>query len=148
MRDKTDQQITLAAGRMLGYSEYGDPDGKPVFYFHGAPGSRIEWPLYDDAAWAEQYQARFYAVDRPDIGMSDFQPGRKLGDWSDDILQLANKLGLDRFAVWGYSGGGPYAAVCPLKIPSRLTKVVIVSCVGPFYELPEVYDLIPQGSRT
>ncbi len=39
--DKTNHTIKLKDGRMLGYAEYGNPEGKPVFYFHGFPGS---WP--------------------------------------------------------------------------------------------------------
>ncbi len=45
--DRNDKQIKLKDGRMLGYSEYGAPDGKPVFYFHGHPGSRRDWSAFD-----------------------------------------------------------------------------------------------------
>ena len=31
----------------VGISEYGDPDGIPVFYFHGFPGSRLDGNLFD-----------------------------------------------------------------------------------------------------
>ena len=37
----TDNVLRLRDGRLLGYAEYGDPDGKPLFYFHGSPGSRL-----------------------------------------------------------------------------------------------------------
>jgi pimeloyl-ACP methyl ester carboxylesterase len=144
----TGQQITLADGRKLGYAEYGDPAGAPIFYFHGAPGSRVDWPLFGDEAWAQGHRARFIAVDRPGIGLSDYQPGRTFSDWPNDVRQLADALGIDRFAVWGYSGGGPYAAVCALHLSERLTGAAIVSGIGPFAEMPEVYGLIPQGSRT
>jgi len=70
--------------------------------------------------------------DRPGLGRSDFQPGRRIGDWPADVIVLANHLGLTRFAVLGYSGGGPYAAACALKISERLTRVGIVSGTGPF----------------
>lgn len=45
---KVSRQIKLHDGRMLGYAEYGDPGGTPVFYFHGFPTSRLDWP--DDVA--------------------------------------------------------------------------------------------------
>jgi len=144
---RTNQHVTLADGRNLGYAEYGDPIGKPIFYFHGAPGCRLEWPIFGDESWTQVHHTRFIAVDRPGIGLSDFQPNRQFSDWPNDVLQLADALGIDRFAVWGYSGGGPYAAVCALKLTNRLTEVAIVSGVGPFSEMPEVYDLIPQSSR-
>lgn len=39
---KNDSVILLKSGRKLGYSEYGDPEGKPVFYFHGWPDDIIQ----------------------------------------------------------------------------------------------------------
>ena len=47
-----------------------------------------------------------------------------------DVVALANALGLERFAILGGSGGGPYAAACAAKIPERLRAAVIVSGVG------------------
>ena len=35
--DRTENQVRLKDGGMLGYGEYGAPDGKPVFYFMGIP---------------------------------------------------------------------------------------------------------------
>jgi hypothetical protein len=34
--------IQLQDSRKIAYCEYGDPNGRPVFYFHGTPGSRHE----------------------------------------------------------------------------------------------------------
>jgi pimeloyl-ACP methyl ester carboxylesterase len=67
------------------------------------------------------------ALDRPGMGLSDYQPRRRLMDWPDDVLQVAAALGLDRFGVLGISGGGPYAAACAWKLPDRLTGAGIVS---------------------
>ena len=43
--------------------------------------------------------------DRPGMGRSDFQPGRRIVDWPNDVLELATALGFDTFAVLGSSGG-------------------------------------------
>jgi pimeloyl-ACP methyl ester carboxylesterase len=125
------QQVQLQDGRMLGYAEYGAPDGKPIFYFHGLPGSRISWPAFDPHGSASTLNARLIAVDRPGIGLSDFKRGRGLLDWPDDVIELADLLKLDRFAVLGISGGGPCAAACAFKIPERLTSTGIVCGMGP-----------------
>jgi pimeloyl-ACP methyl ester carboxylesterase len=129
--ERTNNQIKLKDGRILGYDEYGAPDGKPVFYFHGHPGSRIEWPVFCDDNYATEVKARIIAVDRPGHGLSDFKRGRKILDWPDDVIEVADALELDRFAVLGISGGGPYAAACAFKIPERLTTTAIVSGMGP-----------------
>lgn len=124
-----DQRIRLRDGRSLGYAEYGDPAGKPVFFFHGVPGSRLAW--HTDASLAASLGIRLIAPERPGYGLSDFQPGRTLLDWPDDVLELADALGFARFAVVGASGGGLYAAACAYKIPHRLTAAAIVSGGAP-----------------
>ena len=129
--DRTNKQIKLKDWRMLGYGEYGAPDGKPVFYFHGHPGSRLDWLLFDADDSAMELNARIIAVDRPGTGLSDFKPDREILDWPDDVLELADVLQLDRFAVIGISGGGPYAAACAFKLPGRLTATAIVCGMGP-----------------
>lgn len=40
--------VRLRDGRSLAWAEYGDPRGKPVLYFHGFPGSRLEPALGGD----------------------------------------------------------------------------------------------------
>jgi pimeloyl-ACP methyl ester carboxylesterase len=127
---KTDNQLRLSDGRILGYAEYGDPEGAPVFFFHGMPGSRLEGALGHDAA--VRHHVRVISTDRPGYGLSTFQPKRTFLDWPGDVTQLAGSLGIDRFAIAGISGGGPYVAVCALQIPQRLTHAVMISGVGPF----------------
>jgi pimeloyl-ACP methyl ester carboxylesterase len=121
--------IRLRDGRRLAYAEYGDPQGKPIFFFHGTPGSRLFH--HPDASVAASAGARIIAIDRPGFGRSDFKPGRTLLDWPNDVVQLADALDIQRFAVMGYSGGGPYAAVCALCIPDRLTAAGLVSSIAP-----------------
>jgi pimeloyl-ACP methyl ester carboxylesterase len=129
--DNANQQIKLKDGRLLGYAEYGALEGKPVFYFHGHPGSRRDWPVFDDNDCASELNARIIAVDRPGHGLSDFKRGREILDWPDDVIEIADALQLERFAVLGISGGGPYAAACAFKIPKRLTATAIVCGMGP-----------------
>jgi pimeloyl-ACP methyl ester carboxylesterase len=123
------KQLTLKNGRALGFAEYGDPAGSPVFYFHGFPGSRLEGKLLEPAAI--HTGARIIAVDRPGYGLSDFKPDRAIGEWGDDVLALAESLSIDRFAVLGVSGGGPYALSCARRIPDRLNSTGVVCGLGP-----------------
>ncbi len=124
--------LTLKDGRRLGYAEYGDPLGKPLLFFHGMPGSRVEGKLGDAAA--RKLGIRLIAPDRPGYGLSDFKPKRTFLDWPEDVTELADELGIDRFAVAGISGGGPYAAVCALKLAERVPAAGIISGIGPFTE--------------
>jgi pimeloyl-ACP methyl ester carboxylesterase len=122
--------LTLQNGRRLAYAEYGDLQGKPLFFFHGMPGSRLEGELA--ATSAKKLGVRVIATDRPGYGLSDFQPRRTFLDWPPDVVALADALAIDRFAVAGVSGGGPYVAACALKIPERLTAAGIIAGVSRF----------------
>ena len=126
---KGGETLRLEDGRLLGYAGYGDPEGWPIFYFHGFPGSRLEAQLADRVA--ARMGIRLIALDRPGFGLSDFKPRRTIFEWPDDVVKIADALGINRFATIGVSGGGPYAAACALKIPQRLTAVAIVCGLGP-----------------
>ncbi|MFX1281742.1 MAG: alpha/beta fold hydrolase [Promethearchaeota archaeon] len=127
--NRENQVFKLSDGRNLGYAESGDVNGKPIFHFHGHPGSRIEIRLFDDKA--KEFGLRMISVDRPGLGLSDFKQKRALLDWPDDIIELTDYLGLDKFIVEGISGGGPYALACAYKIPERLKSCGVIAGMGP-----------------
>lgn len=122
LRDAT---VTLPDGRRLAYTEWGVPDGRPVLYFHGTPGSRLWCP--DEQATAAA-RVRLIALDRPGFGRSDPQEGRTLGDWPIDVEALADALDIPSFAVIGVSAGGAYAAACAALIPHHVSAAAFVSC--------------------
>lgn len=132
--------IQLADGRIIACLELGAPQGKPVFYCHGYPGSRLEARVAAKAA--ENLGLRLLAPDRPGMGGSDFQPGRTLGDWAGDVAELAGRFGLARFAVVGVSGGGPYALACAARIPERLSGVALISGLGPISSRDDLSGMI------
>jgi len=122
--DKTNQTITLNDGRNLGYAEFGESQGKPIFEFHGNPSSRLGSMLFDEMA--RKLSVRVIGIDRPGMGLSDYKPGRKLLDCPDDVVELADKLGIERFPIVGGSGGVPSTLACAYKIPERLTAAGIM----------------------
>jgi pimeloyl-ACP methyl ester carboxylesterase len=140
-----DQQTTLSNGFKLGYAEFGDSQGKPVLHFHGMPSSRTEGanPAFDGIA--SRLGARVLIVERPGIGLSDFWPYTIVG-WADIAGEFADRLGLPRFAVMGFSSGGKYAAACAWKIPQRLTSACIISGNAPV-EIPEVIQAMTGQDR-
>jgi pimeloyl-ACP methyl ester carboxylesterase len=130
VRDAEDRTLRLRDRRRLGFAQYGRPDGEPLFYFHGHPGSRLEAQFADAAAAEAGF--RVIALDRPGYGLSDFQPGRALTDWPSDVAEAADLLGLTRFSVAGASGGGPYALACAWAMPERVALAAVISGVGPY----------------
>ena len=122
----TDLHVELGDGTRIGYAEVGDPDGPPVVYFHGNPGSRLEADLASFRRAAEQLGIRLLAPDRPGIGLSSFH-SFALREYPQLIGRFADALGLERFAVIGYSGGGKYASACAWGLPDRVSHVALVS---------------------
>lgn len=143
---KPNQQFRLPDGRRLGYDQRGPAGGKPLFYFHGSPSSRIESMLYVSDELLQSLDVRLIAVDRPGMGLSDFQSNRRLLDWPQDVLALADHLKIERFAVLAYSLGGPYGAACAYAIPERLTRVGIVSGAA-LFTVPELVTNVNEGTR-
>jgi pimeloyl-ACP methyl ester carboxylesterase len=135
-----DRYLALSDGRKLGYAEFGDPAGIPVLAFHGTPGSRLMFRLVHEPA--RHLGLRIVAPDRPGFGFSDYQENRTLIGWTEDVRALAGSLGLDRFAVAGISGGGPYVAACAALLPERVTAAALISPVGPLCP-PEGPDNLP-----
>lgn len=122
------QTLRLRDGRTLGYAEYGAAGGIPVFVFHGSPGARLQ--VRPAHAPARARGIRIIAPDRPGLGLSTRLAGRRVTDWPHDVRALADALGLERFAVVGISGGGPYAAACAWRLPGHIVRAGIVSGVA------------------
>ena len=142
---KETKTITLRDGRRLGYAEYGNLTGKPVFYFSGGTASGLIARTIDTIA--EKTNTRMVAPNRPGIGLSDFKADRTLLDWPTDICELADALKIKRFAVMSESGGSPYVAACAREIPDRLTAATIVSGTCPF-DVPGVMQGMSPQNRS
>jgi pimeloyl-ACP methyl ester carboxylesterase len=65
------------------------------------------------------------------MGNSDYAAGRKIVDWPNDVVELTGALGLDTFAVFGSSGGAPYALACGALIPNRVRRVGVLGGIAP-----------------
>ena len=123
------ETVELSDGRSLSFASFGDPAGRPVFYFHGFPGSRFE-PQSNHEAYLKA-EIRLLALDRPGIGYSTRKNKRQLLDWPEDVVEVAKILNLEKFSVLGVSGGGPYALACARAIPGYLDKVTVACGLGP-----------------
>lgn len=122
--------VHLESGRKLQVREEGNSKGVPVFALHGTPGSRILYPPISADAAAKGI--RLISYDRPGYGGSTVQPGRRVVDAATDVAAIADALRLDRFGVWGHSGGGAPALACAAVLGSRVVGTVSLAGVAPY----------------
>jgi len=123
------EAVTTIEGRTITYREYGDPEGAPVLFHHGTPGSRILPAAFHEAA--REASVRLLAPDRPGQGRSDPAPDADALDWADDAVAVADDAGVDRFGAFGFSGGGRFALACASEHPDRVSRVATVAADGP-----------------
>ncbi len=120
--------VGLGNGRTLAYLEWGDPNGSPILECHGNPGCRV---LVWDEAVAARLGVRLITVDRPGIGLSSPMPGRRVTDWADDVGELCDAIGVERFGLLGYSVGGAYACGCAERLGNRVVSMALVGSIAP-----------------
>ena len=121
--------VTLPDGRTVGLETHGDPEGRPVFLFHGTPASRLGHEFADEPA--KELGIRVLCPDRPGIGLSTPMPGRTIASYATDVKDLALALGYNTYGVVGYSGGGPYALACGAVTPDKVVAVATMAGAGP-----------------
>jgi len=78
-----------------------------------------------------QLGVRLIAFDRPGYGNSDRLLGRTVADIADDVVAIADTLGISNFAVLGRSAGGPHALACAALMPERVTRAAVLVGLAP-----------------
>jgi pimeloyl-ACP methyl ester carboxylesterase len=107
------------------YDDVGDPAGWPVLYLHGGGDSRLS--RHPDDSIAAELGVRLVAVDR--CGPS--RRGRTLRSFSEEVVSLADELGIQRFAAVGWSAGGPHALALAAVAVGRVSRVALVASMPP-----------------
>jgi pimeloyl-ACP methyl ester carboxylesterase len=125
----TSERDVIVEGRTVRVREAGDPNGSPLLYFHGTPGSRLDLVFGDEVAATEG--VRVLSFDRPGYGGSSPCPFGLLSVGRDSLI-VAAELGVERFATLGLSGGGPFALATAAAGPGRVTRIGVASGAGPF----------------
>ena len=124
-------------GRSLVFAEWGDLTGRPLFALHGTPGCRLS--RHYNQELVRSTGAHVVTYDRPGYGQSDRHRGRSVADCAADVAAIADKLGFDRFAVRGGSGGGPHALAVAAVLGDRVTRVACVVGCAPYDALGEAW---------
>jgi pimeloyl-ACP methyl ester carboxylesterase len=139
-----DPLVVELDGRTLTVEDAGPPDGFPVLVHIG--GTRhLEPAAVRDA---RDHGLRLISYDRPGYGGSTPRPDRVIADCAADVRAILRELGISRIAVWGYSGGGPYALATAALLPDAVAAVCVLASLGP-YGVPgfDFLDGMSDGTR-
>lgn len=133
------QKFRLKSGRHLGYRELGNPQGIPLVFFHGFPGSSVQATIIEDQSVYAPF--RVIAVDRPGFGDSEYDSARTIKTFARDIGELLDSLGIEKFHVLAVSGGNPYGFACAHELTGRVLSINSVSGLGPLFEPEFLADM-------
>jgi pimeloyl-ACP methyl ester carboxylesterase len=122
--------VGLADGRRLSFAEFGPAGGRAVIWLHGTPGARRQIPEAARLA-AVELGVRLIGIDRPGVGDSTPHLYPNILAFSDDLAAVADALGIERFALIGLSGGGPYLLGAAYAMPERVMAGVVLGGVAP-----------------
>src|SRR5205814_6009293 len=107
----------------------GDPNGRPILFHHVTPSSGK--PFDPHVALAQERGIRLVSYDRAGYGDSTRNTGRSVTDVTQDVEAIADALGLERFATWGVSGGGPHALATAAGLQDRVVAVATAASIAP-----------------
>jgi len=123
------RRMALSDGRSLAYRDYGDPQGRAVLAFHEGLGSSLLPPGSDLRARA--LGLRVIAPERPGFGQSDPRPDYSFDGVADDMVELADGLGLSQVRLSGVLSGAPAALQTAARLGRRALFVHLCSARPP-----------------
>lgn len=135
----TPASSVLVDGHRVGVQRFGSIGGWPLVWCHGGLSSALDAKFFDAAG--QRCGADVIAIDRPGIGRSDRWDLPTIAYWPQLVGDVANSLGLEDFAVAGWSAGGPYALACAAAMPHRVRAVATLAGMAPLECTRQVFEL-------
>lgn len=123
------QFVAIGDGVTVHLRDEGPKDAHAIILLHGSNADLHTWE-----PWVEALKGKYRVIrfDQVGHGLTGPDPA---GDYSRenyvaDILEVADKLGLERFILGGNSMGGKHALAFAAAHPDRLTGLVLVDASG------------------
>jgi pimeloyl-ACP methyl ester carboxylesterase len=131
MTELATTRIALPTGVTLNVRLGGPEEGEPILFLHGFPESHRTWrevlpDLARDFRVIAPDQRGFGASDKPE-GVAQYRADKVV----EDLIALADALGLGRFTLVGHDWGGAVAWLAALRHADRIARLVIVNAPHP-----------------
>src|SRR5687767_2612229 len=122
--------LDVGDGHQVYWEVSGNPDGKPVVFLHGGPGSgthAVQRRMFDPSAYRiVLFDQRGCGRSRPhvaadDLGLADNTTWHLVAD----MERLRDHLGIDRWQLFGGSWGATLAIAYAETHPARVSEIVL-----------------------
>ena len=124
-------RLARSGGRMVRYIDAGDADRRPLVFFGGLGTSVGAFFLTEFArSLRETLGLRVISVERNGFGETSFDPSLGYDEATGDVLAVLDVLGIERFALVAFSGGGAYAARLAARAPQRLLSLHLAAATA------------------
>jgi pimeloyl-ACP methyl ester carboxylesterase len=123
------QFVDIGEGVTVHLRDEGPKDAPAILLLHGSNADLHTWEPWVQALKGQYRVIRFDQVGHGLTG-PDPQHDYSRDNYVEDILQVADKLGLGRFILGGNSMGGKHALAFASAHPERLAGLVLVDASG------------------
>jgi pimeloyl-ACP methyl ester carboxylesterase len=140
--DDAATRLVAAGGLTFACQVHGDERDPPILLVRGLGTQLVEWsPVLVGALVAGGL--RVVVFDNRDAGRSSkVDDDYSLGDMADDVVALADALGLDRFHLFGISLGGMIAQLVAVRHGRRVVRLFSVMSTSGNPDLPRASEAV------
>lgn len=118
------KQILTEKNRVVHYIDDGDFNDMPVVFVGGLGTSVRAIRLLDFLrTMREDLGIRIISIERNGFGQTEFNSNLTISDYAQDVEEVLNHLKINKFSIFGISGGGPYAARIAAKNGPRVASL-------------------------
>ncbi len=111
-------------GCQIYYEVHGKEDGEAIFFIHGGPGmGDCRGDIAAFSSLGDEYKLVF--LDMRGSGRSEDKPPYTHEQWTADIEELRQQLGLGKIKMLGGSYGGFLTLEYALRYPQNLTNIIL-----------------------
>lgn len=127
--DEPSQFVKIADGTRIHLRDTGPRDALSIVLLHGSNSDLHTWDEWA-AGLSEDY--RVIRFDQVGHGLTGPDPDSDYSraNYTRDVLEIADALGLDRFVIGGNSMGGKHALAFAAEHPERVAGLILVDASG------------------
>jgi pimeloyl-ACP methyl ester carboxylesterase len=125
------KSLQTREGRTVHYTDTGEAGWTPMLFIGGVGTSARapELVAFLDTL-RRRLKVRIIAVERNGLGDTAYDPAWTFADYTSEVRQVLDHLGVQRFALVAISGGGAYAGHVAAAMPERVTSWHMLAAIA------------------